>query len=136
MRLTGTGETTRAEVLWTNQRNVPNSSSPVLYGGKLFMVTDRAVMSCYDAVSGTELWKHRLARGNYRASLAAGDGKVYVTSSAGVTTVVAAEPEFKALAENQLDEGSNASPAFADGCLLLRTQAHLFCIEKEAQEAA
>ena len=133
MRMTGTGESTQGEVLWTQRRNVPNSASPVLYDGKLYTVTDRAVMSSYDALSGDQLWKHRVARGNYRASLVAGDGKVYVTSSAGVTTVVAAEPEFRALAENTLDEGSNASAAFGGGCLLLRTEGHLYCIEKEAK---
>ena len=57
------------------------------------------------------------------------EGTVFITSSAGVVTVVAAARTFELLAENNLgEELSNASPAVAGDCLLLRTRTSLVCI--------
>lgn len=129
LRLAGSGSETRAEVLWEDDRLVPQISSPVLYEGLFFSITDQGVLACYDAPTGELLWRHRLASRRNRASLLAGDGKVFITSSAGVVTVVAASRTFELLAENNLgEELSNASPAVAGDCLLLRTRTALVCI--------
>lgn len=134
LRLRGTGSETRTEVLWEDGRLVPEVSSPVLYDGLFFTVTDRGVIVCRDARTGELHWKHRLAPRRNRASLLAGDGKVFVTSSAGVVSVVAAAPTFELLAENLLgEELSNASPAVAGDCLLLRTRTRLVCIERRVE---
>ena len=55
----------------------------------------------------------------------------------GQVSVVAASPEFQLLAQNNLGErGSSASPAVGDGCLLIRTEHHLFCIESDPEAEA
>jgi outer membrane protein assembly factor BamB len=134
LRLIGTGSETRTEVLWEDGRLVPQVSSPVLYDGLFFTVTDQGVLACRDPQTGEVLWKHRLSRHHNRASLIAGDGKVYVASSTGVVSVVAAAPEFELLAENELgEELSNASPAVAGECLLLRTRTALVCIQRPVE---
>ena len=102
-------------------------SSPVLYEGNLFMVTRLGVMTCYDAQTGDVHWKKRL-KGEYYASLVAGDGKVYACNTAGLVSVIAADSEFKKLSENDLGETCYASPAISDGCILIRTERHLYCI--------
>jgi hypothetical protein len=56
---------------------------------------------------------------------------VYCFSKEGRTTVLAGDGPFRVLAENQLDAGFVASPAVADGALLLRTKTHLYRIEKQ-----
>ena len=132
MRLNGKGKDTKVDVLWQSSRDAPGCSSPVIYDDKLFVVTDTGVMSCYDVVPGTVLWKKRL-RGRYLSSLVAGDGKVYACNTKGVTTVIAADSKLKVLAENDLQGSCYASPAIADGCILLRIANHLYCIEKETQ---
>jgi outer membrane protein assembly factor BamB len=135
--LQGAGRDTRAELLWDDPRFAPQNSSPVLYRDRLFTVNDAGVLTARELAGGDVIWNHRLARGKNRASLVAGDGKVYVQSSSGVVSVVAAEDDGSAriLAENTLgDDGSNASPAIAGGCLLLRTARHLTCVEAEAAE--
>ncbi len=118
------------EVLWRSKRGVAAIASPVLYEGKLFTVTDSGIMTCYDARDGTELWKRRLP-GEYFASLVAGDGKVFATNTEGVTTVIAAEAEFREIATNQLGDTVYATPAIAPGCLLIRTAGELFCVGTE-----
>jgi len=49
----------------------------------------------------------------------------------GKTTVVAAAPEFKKLAENQLGDGFMASPAVSEHALFLRSRTHLYRIETQ-----
>ena len=64
------------------------------------------------------------------ASLVAIGNRVYVFDKSGLTTVVAAERTFRKLAENRLPEAIVASPAPVDGCLLIRTANHLWCIQE------
>ena len=119
-----------AETLWKTKKGVATISSPVLYNGMLFTITEEGFMICYEAESGTVLWKQRLD-GQYFSSLVAGDGKVYASNLEGSTTVVAADSEFKAISVNDLDGAIYASPAVSGGCLLIRTDRYLYCIEEE-----
>ncbi len=130
MRLESDGTETKAEVLWEARRGVATISSPVIYDGKVFTVTDSGIMTCYDADTGTVLWKQRLD-GKYFSSLIAGDGKVYATNTEGSTTVITSDSPFKVLAVNKLGDEVYASPAIADGGILVRTAHDLFFIERE-----
>ena len=61
-------------------------------------------------------------RGGFTASPWACDGKVYCLSESGLTTVIAAGPEFKVLATNKLDESKTLSSfAVSNNQLFLRT---------------
>jgi outer membrane protein assembly factor BamB len=101
----------------------------VLYKGLFFSVTDQGVVSCYRAETGELLYKDKVPHGGNRASLVAGDGKVYVFSGSGQASVVAAEPTFRIIATNDLGEAlAEATPAVADGCLLVRGDNNLYCI--------
>ena len=50
----------------------------------------------------------------------------------GRTFVVAATPEFKLLATNELGDRSlfHAAPVTADGRLLIRSNTHLYCVDE------
>jgi outer membrane protein assembly factor BamB len=123
------GETT-VEELWRTKRSVPATASPLLLEGRLYIVTESGVLLCLDGATGELVWRNRLAGSGYHASLVAGDGKLYATSTRASLSVVATGPEFELLAENSLPEGGViASPAIADGCLLVRTPKQLLCIE-------
>ena len=129
--LRGSGRDTSAELLWETGRFAPETSSPVLFDGRFFSLTDKGVLTCYEARTGRLLWKIRIGAG-HRAALLAGDGKVYALAATGATTVVRAADEPEILAVNEFDDPSNnASPAVAGGCLLIRTRSRLHCIEAE-----
>ncbi len=114
--------------LWSSARMVPGTSSPVLYNGRLFSLHEKGFIVSLDPATGRVLWKNRIKSGNYIASLVAGDGKLYAMSREGVVTTVAATDEFELLGESKVpDSDLVASPAIADGCLLVRTRGHLFC---------
>jgi outer membrane protein assembly factor BamB len=130
LRRLGKGKETRIEVIKSHLRFAPQTSSPVLYQGLYFTVTEQGLLACYRAATGELLWKEKLSHGRNHASLLAGDGKIYIFSGTGEASVVAAEPAaYRLIAANNLGEDlSSATPAIADGCLLVRGRGSLFCI--------
>ncbi len=131
-RLTGAGAQTQVEKLWNTVKYAPQTSSAVLYEGLVYTMTTKGMVACRDGWSGETLWEARLELRSPHASLIAGDGKVYSMSPVGQTAVMAARREFELLAMNSLPEENNkwagASPAVADGTLLVRGARHLYRI--------
>ena len=131
MRLSNSNGPMDANTLWQSDKDTPWDCSPVIYDGKLFTISDTGKITCYDALTGEVFWNERLKGSRYLSSLVAGDGKVYACNTTGLTTVIAADAEFKIIAENDLKGRCYASPAIADGCILLRIADYLYCIEKK-----
>jgi outer membrane protein assembly factor BamB len=132
----GTGDVTRTHLLWNLKNRSPsNLSSPLLVGDQLFVVKKGGLSSCFSAATGKTLWElERLHNfGEYYASPVAGDGKIYVTGENGFVVVLAQGPELKVLAKNDMGGTSLATPAIADGCLVIRTREKLYCIGNEAK---
>ena len=84
----------------------------------------------FQAATGKLLYKQRL-EGHYGASPVVAEGKIYLLSEEGTTTILRTGPEFKVLANNELNEKCEASMAVSDGQLFTRTKDHLFCIENK-----
>jgi outer membrane protein assembly factor BamB len=131
----GRGDVSRTHVVWTTDQG-PDVPTPATDGKYLYIVNDRGLMWCRDARTGTEIWgSQRVRSGTYSASPVIGDGKVYVTSEDGITTVIEAGPQFKVLAENDLGDYTLSSPALSDGQIFVRTQKFLYCIGKRQSPA-
>ncbi len=125
------GEAGAPAVRWSLDRG-PDVPTPALDGDRLYILTDRGVVTSLDAATGEPVWgPERVADGPYSASPVVAGGRVYVTNEAGLTTVFAAGPEFEVLAENDLAEHTLSSLAIADGRIFLRTSEHLWCIGRE-----
>ncbi|MCH9651010.1 MAG: PQQ-binding-like beta-propeller repeat protein [Deltaproteobacteria bacterium] len=136
MRLVGQGRETKIELLWQTPRLAASTSSPLLYRGRLYVLTQKGILVQYEPVSGKIHWQQRLPRGHCSSSLIAGDGKVYATSSRGPTSVVAAEDEYRLIADNLLERGLSASAAVSEECLLFRSKKQLFCIGSTPESKA
>jgi outer membrane protein assembly factor BamB len=93
------------------------------------MINDTGIASCIEAKSGEVIWQKRIG-GEYSASPVYAEGRIWMFSEEGKTSVIRAGRTFELLAENQLDEGFLASPAIADNAFYLRTRTHLYRIEK------
>jgi len=130
MRLERTAKGPGASFLWRSEKDTPEDCSPVIYQGRLYTLSDRGKMSCYDAVTGEIFWNERLKGSRFLSSLVAGDGKVYASNVKGLTTVVAADSQFKILAQNDLGGRCYASPAIANGRIYMRVGGVLYCIEE------
>ena len=69
--------------------------------------------------------------GQIYASPVLADGKLYYLGRGGVAVVLAAEPVFRKLADNTLENGRgvfNATPAFQGRHLLIRSNRALYCL--------
>ena len=121
------------EIAWRFGKGVPNVPSPLLVGDELYFVSDAGGMvTCLDARTGAEQYRERLG-GNFSASPVFADGKIYISSREGRTSVLAPGRSFKRLAENQLDGQLMASAAVVDGALFLRTDKALYRIEQKGK---
>jgi len=133
----GTGDVTKTHVVWNLTKNVApsNIASPLVYEGKVFVVKEGGISSCFDAQSGKKVWKKKRIRnlGHYYASPVAGDGKVYVTGENGFIVVLKQGKRPKVLAKNDMGEPCVATPAIANGRLYVRTLNKLYCISEEAK---
>lgn len=127
-RAGGRGDVTNSHKLWSNN-NGPDVPTPVTDGKLLWTVNDRGIYYCLDLKTGKEIWgPERIRNGTYSASPLLADGKIYVTSEDGVTTVIRAADKFEVLAENVIDDYTLSSLAVSDGQLFLRTAKNLYCI--------
>jgi outer membrane protein assembly factor BamB len=127
IRPDGRGDVTATHVAWRLDRGVPNKPSLALAGGLLFMVTDAGVAQAVEAATGKVVWTARIG-GTFSASPIVSGDRVYFFDEDGKTTVIAAGPAFKVLAENTLGDGFMASPAAAGGALFLRSRTRLYRI--------
>ena len=129
-RLGGRGDLGETAIAWEEKKGMPHLASYVAVGGRVYWVSDDGIAWCVEATTGKTVWRERLG-GNFAASPLAAEGRVYFTNDAGKTTVAAAGPEFQVLAENDLGEHTQASPAASQGNLFLRTERHLYCVGGE-----
>lgn len=128
---TGRGDVTDSHVKWTLEKGVPKSPSPILVENELFLVDDRGIATCVDARTGNVYWQERLG-GNFSASPIHASGRIYFQDERGTTTVIAASREFEVLAKNELASGERtfASLGIVDDAILLRSENHLYRLEK------
>jgi hypothetical protein len=127
IRADGAGGASDRHVAWRTHKNATYVPSPLVHAGRLYVVDDGGVATCYRATTGEVLWQRRLG-GGFSASPTFAAGRIYVTSESGTTFVIAAEDAFRLLAENQLGDAGFASPVVAGGQLFLRTGDALYCI--------
>jgi len=132
IRLGREGDLTGNEpIVWKNQRGNSSSPSPVIHEGKLYMLTDNGMLSCFRAKTGKPYYQQaRLPKPyNFKASPVGAAGKLYLASEQGDVIVARMGETFEVLATNTLaDQVFIATPAILDGEIYLRGQNTLFCI--------
>jgi outer membrane protein assembly factor BamB len=119
-------------IAWQLDRDTPYVPSPLLYDNILyFLKTNNGLLSAYDAATGKPHYAvQRIAKapGEVFASPVGADGRIYITSRDGVTTVIKHGPTYEVLAENTLDDGFDASMALVDSEIFLRGYKYLYAI--------
>ena len=125
------GALTPQYVRWTYTRGLPTVPSSVVADGVLTMVKDSGIVTILDIADGKLLHQIRAeGRGNYYASLVAGDGKVYLTSESGVMTILESGKSGKILSSHDFGERIMASPVISNGVMYIRTEAGLYAYRK------
>ncbi len=124
--LTGTDS-----IVWTMDRGLSYTASPVLHEGKLYFITDSGMMTAVDAATGKPFYQQqRLPKPyNFKASPVLVGGRIYLASEEGDVIVIKAGEAFEVLATNTIaDESFVSSPAVADGSMYLRGRNTLYCV--------
>lgn len=129
-RLGTGGNITETNTVWKSVRNGPHVPSPLLLNQRLYTFNDLGVSTCLDAETGKLIWTERLPD-QFSASPIEAGGLLYVPSETGKVYVVKAADKFEVVAKNDLGSPILASPAVADGKLILRAHDGLYCIGKK-----
>ncbi len=130
VRLGADGNSTKADIAWEQRKGVPSQSSLIYVAPFLVAVTEGGIATCFDGTSGEVAWQERVG-GAFCASPVAAQGRIYLLSEQGDTTVFEAGPQFKLLAKNSIGERCQASPAISQHQLFIRSEKHLWCIGRE-----
>ncbi|HSW50393.1 MAG TPA: PQQ-binding-like beta-propeller repeat protein [Bryobacteraceae bacterium] len=126
----GSGDVSRTHLVWSFG-NGPDVPTPVTDGKYFYSVNDRGIVWCLDAKTGAEIYGgQRIHSATYSSSPVLADGKIYITSEDGVTTVFRTGPKFEVLAKNDLASYTLSSVAISGGRLYLRTADFLYAIGK------
>jgi outer membrane protein assembly factor BamB len=124
------GETSNDYVAWFQPRAGAYTSSPLVFGGRVYVVNDNGVLQVYESQTGREIYKVRVGGvGNtFSASPWVYGGKIFFLSEEGDTFVVKPGDTYEELAKNSLGELALASPAVTRDGLFIRTQSKLYRI--------
>lgn len=133
------GKEANDAVTWSKKRGGPYMPTPVVYGDHLYTCSNNGILTVYDAKTGAQVYKERIAGTKsvaFSASPVAADGKLYFSSEDGEVFVVKAGPKFELLATNPMGEVLMATPAIVDGMVIVRGRQHVFAIgEGQAKPA-
>jgi outer membrane protein assembly factor BamB len=128
LRAGGRGDVTDSHLLWSTDSG-PDVPTPVTDGTYLYVLRDNGVVFAHDARTGEIVYgPQRVAPGTYSSSPLLADGKIYLTSEDGLTTVIRQGPEFEVLASNDLEGYTLSSPIAVNGQIFIRTDFALWAI--------
>jgi outer membrane protein assembly factor BamB len=126
-------------IAWSNPVAGPYNPSPLFYEGRVYVLYDRGLVSCYNAKTGQVFYdRERLPEGfAFTSSPWAVGGRIFCLNEDGVCYVLRAGDKFELLRTNKLtdDDMCMATPALVGDRLLIRTVARLYCIRPRGPAA-
>jgi outer membrane protein assembly factor BamB len=121
----------KMEEAWRIEKSVPHIPTPLLLGKNLFLWNDQGIVTCVEPNTGKVHWSERAVRsGRFFGSPITAGGNIFCAESKGKMIVLRGDGKFEVLAENNLGEKCNTTPAVADGVMYVRTYEHLIAIGK------
>jgi len=140
----------RASVeLWANDLST-STSSPILVGDRIYVVTEKGDLCSVDVKDGKILWRLKLGIEQRNASPIFADGKLYVPmlddpasksagGEAGTTgafyIIKPSDTEGKILAHVALNGVCFGTPTAYNGKVYIQTTQHLYCFGKKGDNA-
>src|SRR5262249_59902783 len=108
----GRGDITETHLAWKQTRGLPYVPSPLFYDGRVYVVKNGGMASCYEAKTGRTLYQEeRLgALGDYYSSPVAAGGQVYFSSQQGGGNVVKSGEILEGLSRKENEGTNNATP--------------------------
>lgn len=127
IRADGSGDVTGTHVVWREKKGAADVPSPIVHAGRLYVLGDQGIMTCFDVATGKALSKRRLG-GNFTASPVLAGGRLFAISEEGKVFVIREGEGCEVLSESSLGEGVMATPAICGGQAFVRTARSLVCV--------
>ena len=122
----GQGDVTKTHVAWTAEEGLPDITSPLCDGKRIYLVSSAGNVTCY-GIDGKMLWNKDLEIG-FKSSPSLMGNRVVLFGDKGTTVLIEAGDQFKELGRVEMGEDILSSPAFMDGRFFIRGKENLFCI--------
>jgi outer membrane protein assembly factor BamB len=121
---------TAPEVAWRKDRVAPSNASVVVSGDRFYSLKG-SVLIAASLEDGEVHWQQRLSGlGGTWATPVFADGRIYVFDQSGVGQVIEDRGDSaEKVSEVEIGEGVLASPAIAQGRLVVRSANALYCFE-------
>lgn len=121
--------------LWKLEEVMVGKSSPIMVGGQLYTIDDRAKLMAFDPTGGEMIFRKPLGTVQRSTPLLA-DGKLYICDNNGRWYVLKPEKNgVKVLQQMRLShQASDGSPIVSHGRIYIPLSGGLFCIGKADQE--
>ncbi|MEQ9406596.1 MAG: PQQ-binding-like beta-propeller repeat protein [Fuerstiella sp.] len=151
-----------ADFVWKTPDATPSWASPVIHQNLAYWVNRVGVVYCLNAATGEEVYTRRIKQSAWATPVGVGD-HLYIFGKDGLTTILAAGPEFTVVAENALwseeappvnnvptaketsEERRRSAAMFArptlygiaivDGSIVFRTGSQVYCVRSPAVAA-
>jgi outer membrane protein assembly factor BamB len=123
----GGNTSTPPAVIWKASTLNPGAASPVVAGGRLFIINRGGVLNCADATNGKVLWRLRLEGSFWSTPALVGDELICCADSGLVQIVSLTKDGTAGVVAGKVDLGEKiqSSPAVADGAVFVRSDRHL-----------
>lgn len=126
------GESNNTFIAWSDPVGGPYNPTPLFHEGRIFVLYDRGLVSCYEAKTGKVLYdRERLPNGfAFTSSPWVAGGRIFCLNEDGVCFVLRTGDKFELLHTNQLaaDDMCMATPAMCGDRLLIRTASRVYAI--------
>jgi outer membrane protein assembly factor BamB len=127
LRPDGSGDVKTSHLIWENDENLPDVTSPASNGELVFTVTSAGLLTCFDAKDGKKIWEKDFEM-EVQASPAIAGNQLLLLSTQGDAVTVEASRTFAELGRVKLEDRFDASPALVDGRIYLRGMTNLWCL--------
>jgi outer membrane protein assembly factor BamB len=115
------------EVAWQKQQRGPYMPTPLILDGLLYVLGNAGIFDCYELATGVEVYRQRIphAGSGFSASPVEADGKIFLPSEDGDLFIVQSSRKFELLGKKEIGEPLMATPAIANGLMLIRSEHYL-----------
>lgn len=118
-------------IAWSKPRGGPYMPTPIAYGDYLYVCANNGVLTCYDLLSGQQIYRERMRLGGvaaFTASPIAADGHLYFTAEDGRVATVKAGPDFELVGVSEVGGTVLSTPSISAGKLYFRTTREIVAI--------
>jgi len=129
IRADGKGDVTKTGAAWQSDNGGPDICTPLSDGRNVYVLDTSGMLTVLNLSDGKLVYQQTI-EGSFKASPSLVGREIYLLSEKGVLIRVTAGPTFKELGRCELVDTCYASPAFADGRMILRGKEYLYCIGK------